>query len=50
VGLNVLGAVLRVPLPAAIVLVLAYPVVLIPMGFYLPAELKRIRRLVPVPR
>ena len=50
VGLNVLGAVLRVPLPAAVVLVLAYPVVLIPMGFYLPAELKRIRRLVPVPR
>jgi O-antigen/teichoic acid export membrane protein/glycosyltransferase involved in cell wall biosynthesis len=50
VGLNVLGAALRVPLPAAIVLVLAYPVVLVPLGFYLPAELQRIRRLVPVPR
>jgi O-antigen/teichoic acid export membrane protein len=50
VGLNVLGSALHVPLPAAIVLVLAYPVVLIPLGFYLPAELQRIRRVVPVPR
>lgn len=50
VGLNVLGAALHVPLPAAVVLVLAYPVVLALLGFYLPAELQRIRRLVPVAR
>jgi len=50
VGLNVLGAALHVPLPAAIVLVLAFPFVLVPLGFYLPAELQRIRRLVPAAR
>jgi O-antigen/teichoic acid export membrane protein/glycosyltransferase involved in cell wall biosynthesis len=50
VGLNVLGAVLNVPLVAAVVLVLAYPLVLWPLGFYLPAELQRLKRLVPVPR
>jgi len=30
--------------------VLAYPLVLLPLGFYLPAELRRMRRLVPVLR
>jgi hypothetical protein len=50
VGLTVLGAALHVPLPAAVVLVLSYPLVLAPLGFYLPAELQRLRRLVPVPR
>jgi O-antigen/teichoic acid export membrane protein len=35
------------PLPLAIVLVLAYPLVLAALGFYLPAERKRIRRLLP---
>jgi O-antigen/teichoic acid export membrane protein len=53
VGLEVVGAALRVPLAAAIVLVLVYPIVLAPLGFYLPAELQRLRRLVrlvPEPR
>jgi O-antigen/teichoic acid export membrane protein len=50
VGLTALGAALHVPLAAAIVLVLAYPLMLVPLGFYLPAELRRLRRLVPVPR
>ena len=39
-----------VPLAVAIVLVLGYPLVLLPLGFYLPAELTRLRRLVPVAR
>jgi len=34
-------------LPVAIVLALAYPLVLLPLGFYQPAELKRLRRLAP---
>ena len=50
VGLNVLGSALRVPLAAAFVLVVAYPLVLALLGFYLPAELQRLRRLVPVVR
>jgi len=50
VGLNILGAALHVPLAAALILVLSYPLVLWPLGFYLPAELKRLRRLVPVAR
>jgi O-antigen/teichoic acid export membrane protein/glycosyltransferase involved in cell wall biosynthesis len=50
IGLNVVGSALHVPLPIAILLVLVYPLALIPLGFYLPAELRRLRRLVPVPR
>ena len=50
VGLNVIGSALHVPLVVAILLVLVYPFVLIPLGFYLPAELRRLRRLVPVAR
>jgi O-antigen/teichoic acid export membrane protein len=34
-------------LPVAIVLALAYPLVLFPFGFYQPAELRRLRRLAP---
>jgi O-antigen/teichoic acid export membrane protein len=34
-------------LPAAIALTLVYPLVLLPLGFYLPAELTRLRRLAP---
>jgi O-antigen/teichoic acid export membrane protein/glycosyltransferase involved in cell wall biosynthesis len=48
--LTVIGTVLHVPLAAAIVVVLVYPFVLAPLGFYLPAELRRLRRLVPVAR
>ncbi len=50
VALNVLGSALHVPLAAALVLVFAYPVVLALLGFYLPSELQRLRRLVPVAR
>jgi O-antigen/teichoic acid export membrane protein/glycosyltransferase involved in cell wall biosynthesis len=50
VALNIVGAALHVPLIVAILLVLVYPVVLVPLGFYLPAELRRLRRLVPVAR
>jgi O-antigen/teichoic acid export membrane protein len=34
-------------LPVAIVLALAYPLALLPFGFYQPAELRRLRRLAP---
>ena len=47
VGLTLLGKLLDVPLPGAIALALAYPVVLLALGFYLPAERARLRRLVP---
>jgi O-antigen/teichoic acid export membrane protein len=50
VALTVLGKALDVGLPVAIVLTLAFPVALLPTGFYLPAELRRMRRLVPVAR
>jgi O-antigen/teichoic acid export membrane protein len=50
VALTVLGKALDVPLAAAIVLVLAYPLLLLPAGFYLPAELQRMRKLVAVAR
>jgi O-antigen/teichoic acid export membrane protein len=50
VGLTVLGKALDVPLAAAVVLVLAYPLLLLPAGFYLPAELQRMRKLAAVAR
>jgi hypothetical protein len=37
---------LDAPLAVAVALVLAYPLVLLPLGFYLPAERARLRRLV----
>ena len=43
VGLLVLGKVLSAPLPLAIALCLVYPFVLLPLRFYLPAELRRLR-------
>jgi O-antigen/teichoic acid export membrane protein len=46
VGLTVIGKALSVPLPLAILLSLVYPLALLPFGFYLPAELQRMRRLV----
>jgi O-antigen/teichoic acid export membrane protein len=46
VGLTVLGKSLRVPLPGAVLLCAVYPLVLLPLGFYLPVELRRIRGLV----
>jgi O-antigen/teichoic acid export membrane protein len=50
VALNVVAVLVDAPLPLAIALVLAYPVVLLPLGFYLPAERTRLRRLVPLLR
>jgi O-antigen/teichoic acid export membrane protein len=46
VALTVLAAGLHVPLGVAIAIVLAYPLALLPLRFYLPAELDRVRRLV----
>jgi O-antigen/teichoic acid export membrane protein len=45
VGLTVVGRVLDPPLLAAIALVASYPLVLLPLGFYLPEELRRMRAL-----
>ena len=45
-GLTAVARVLEVPLWVAIVLCLVYPLVLLPLGFYLPAERQRLRRLV----
>jgi O-antigen/teichoic acid export membrane protein len=50
VGLTVLGSGLHVPLAVAVVLALVYPLALLPLGFYLPAERARLRRLVALPR
>jgi O-antigen/teichoic acid export membrane protein len=46
VALTLLGKGFDVSLPVAVVLVAAYPLVLALLGFYLPAERARLRRLV----
>ena len=45
VGLVVAGKLLDVPLAGAIALTAVYPLVLLPLGFYLPAERRRLRGL-----
>jgi O-antigen/teichoic acid export membrane protein len=45
VTLTIAGSVPGVPLAVAILIALAYPVVLLPLGFYLPAERRRFRAL-----
>jgi hypothetical protein len=45
-GLTAVAWARDVSLPVAIALVLAYPLVLAALGFYLPAERARMRRLV----
>jgi O-antigen/teichoic acid export membrane protein len=50
VALAVCGKLVGGGVVVALVFALAYPFVLLPLGFYLPAELKRMRRLVPVSR
>jgi O-antigen/teichoic acid export membrane protein len=54
VALTAVGKALHVPLAVAVLLVLAYPVILLPLGFYLPVERRRLlavgRRLVTVAR
>jgi O-antigen/teichoic acid export membrane protein len=47
VGLTVLGKAVGAPLLLAVALAAAYPLVLLPLGFYLPAERRRFRRLFP---
>ena len=46
VGLTVLGSALHVPLAVAIVLALTYPLALLPLRFYQPDELGRLRSAV----
>jgi O-antigen/teichoic acid export membrane protein len=48
VGLTVLGKLLDVPLGVALVMTAAFPLVLLLLGFYLPAERKRLRRFLPI--
>jgi hypothetical protein len=43
IGLTVIGRVFDLPLGGAIALVAVYPLVLWPLGFYLPEELRRLR-------
>jgi hypothetical protein len=54
VGLTAAGRGFHVPLAGSIVLALAYPLILLPLGFYLPAERRRLlaagRRLVAAAR
>ncbi len=47
VALVVAGKLVGASLPVAVALSLAYPAVLLPLGFYLPAERRRLRRLAP---
>ena len=47
VGLTVAARAADLPLAPSFLLVLAYPLVLAALGFYLPAERRRLRRLVP---
>jgi O-antigen/teichoic acid export membrane protein len=47
-ALTVIGKTAHVPLPVAVALSLVYPLVLLPLGFYLPAERMRLRRVVPL--
>jgi O-antigen/teichoic acid export membrane protein len=47
VALLVAGKLLDAPLPLAIALCAVYPLALLPLGFYLPAERARLRRLLP---
>jgi len=48
VGLTLLARVTKLPLVPSLLLVAAYPVALAALGFYLPAERARLRRLVPI--
>jgi O-antigen/teichoic acid export membrane protein len=50
VGLTVVGKSLHVPLAGAVALTAVYPLILLPLGFYLPVELRRLRALLPAAR
>ena len=47
VGLTLAARAADLPLAPSVLLVLAYPLALAALGFYLPAERTRLRRLVP---
>ena len=46
-ALTAVGKTMPHSLPLAFALTAVYPLVLLPLGFYLPAERKRLRRLLP---
>ena len=46
IALTAIGYEVR-SLPLAIALCVVYPLLLVPLGFYLPAERARLRRLLP---
>jgi O-antigen/teichoic acid export membrane protein len=48
VGLTVVGKSIHASLPVAFALAAVYPLALLPLGFYLPAERARLRRIVPL--
>jgi O-antigen/teichoic acid export membrane protein len=50
IALTVVGRLTDPPLAAAIAIVAAYPLALLPLGFYLPEERRRIRALAPLAR
>jgi O-antigen/teichoic acid export membrane protein len=50
VGLTVLGKLVHASLPVALALSAAYPLVLLPLGFYLRSELRPLRRVLPASR
>ena len=50
VGLTVLGKAIDVPFAGAVALTAVYPLLLLPLGFYLPVERRRLRTLVRLPR
>jgi O-antigen/teichoic acid export membrane protein len=47
VGLTVLGKAVDVPFAGAVALTAVYPLLLLPLGFYLPVELQRLKALLP---
>jgi O-antigen/teichoic acid export membrane protein len=49
VGLTVLGKAIHVPFAGAVGLTAVYPLLLLPLGFYLPVERRRLRALVGLP-
>jgi hypothetical protein len=50
VGLTVVGKLLHASLPVAVALSAIYPLVLLPLGFYLRSELRPLRRVLPASR
>jgi O-antigen/teichoic acid export membrane protein len=50
VGLTVLGKLVHASLPVALALSAVYPLVLLPLGFYLRSELRPLRRVLPASR